>query len=149
MQLLALPVQSESAEQTTAALKSLFLEHGVPLVIKSDNNSAFTAVAVEELLLQYHVYHLLSPPRLPSYNGACEAGIGSLKTRVHHERVLNNRIGEWIWDDVEGARIMTNETSGPGGFHPPAPNQLWRTRLLLSQGERESFQKTVEAFRTE
>jgi transposase InsO family protein len=149
MQLLALPVQSEGAEQTVAALKSLFIEYGVPLVIKSDNGSAFTAAAVEEFLLLYHVYHLLSPPRLPSYNGACEAGIGSLKTRAHHESARDDRAGEWTCDDVEAARLMANETSRPGGFHAPTPNQLWRIRLLLSQGERESFQKTVEAFRAE
>ncbi len=149
MQLLALPVQSECAEQTIAALKSLFIEHGVPLVIKSDNGSAFTAADVEEFSLLYRVYHLLSPPRLPSYNGACEAGIGSLKTRAHHESARNDRAGEWTCDDMEAARLMANETSRPGGFHAPAPNQLWRIRLLLSQGERESFQKTVETFRSE
>jgi transposase InsO family protein len=148
-QLLALPVQSACAEQTVAALKSLFLEHGAPLVIKSDNGSAFTAAEVESFLKEQNVYHLLSPPRLPSYNGACEAGIGSLKTRAHHESARNDRAGQWSCDDVEAARLMANETTRPGGFHAPTPNQQWRIRLLLSPRERESFQITVETFRAE
>jgi transposase InsO family protein len=149
MQLLALPVPSACATQTAAALISLFKQHGAPLVLKSDNGSALTAGEVTSLLEDYHVYHLLSPPRLPSYNGACEAGIGSLKTRAHHEAARNDRAGEWTCDDVEAARLMANETSRPGGFHRPTPNEQWHIRLLLSPRERDSFQSTVEAFRAE
>jgi transposase InsO family protein len=148
-QLLALPVPSADAGQTVAALKSLFVEHGPPFVLKSDNGSALTAGEVEALLDGRHVYHLLSPPRLPSYNGACEAGIGSLKTRAHHESARNDRAGEWSCDDIEAARLMANVTSRPGGFHAPTPNEQWRIRLVLSPRERELFRSRVEAFRAE
>ena len=149
MQLLALPVAAATAQETFAALHTLFREHGVPLVVKSDNGSAFTAEGVEGFLEVRDVYHLLSPPRLPSYNGACEAGIGSLKTRAHHESARNDRPGEWTCDDVDAARLMANETSRPGGIHAPTPNERWRIRLLLTPAEREKFQETVEAFRAE
>ena len=149
MQLMALPVEAATAEETTAALEALFRAYGAPLVLKSDNGSAFTAEEVERFLEAHGVYHLLSPPRLPTYNGACEAGIGSLKTRAHHESARNDRPGEWTCDDVEAARIMANETSRPGGFHAPTPNERWRIRLLLSPKERESFKASVEALREE
>jgi transposase InsO family protein len=139
MQLMALPLEQASAAGTIAALTALFCQHGAPLVIKSDNGGAFTADEVERFLARRSVLHLLSPPGLPSYNGACEAGIGSLKTRAHHESARNDRAGEWTCDDVEGARLMANETSRPGGIHGPTPIEQWRIRLLLSAKERERF----------
>jgi hypothetical protein len=147
MQLMALPVQEETAETTIAALQALFLEHGAPLVIKSDNGSAFIADEMERFLERHTVEHLLSPPRLPSYNGACEAGIGSLKVRAHHESARHDRPGEWTCDDVEAARLMANETGRPGGFHSPTPNERWRIRLLLSAKERDFFRNTVSDLR--
>jgi transposase InsO family protein len=147
MQLLALPTESASAQETKDALQTLFVEYGAPLVLKSDNGSAFISVEVEQFLETRGVYHLLSPPRLPSYNGACEAGIGSLKVRAHHESARHDRPGEWTCDDVEAARLMANETSRPGGFHKPTPNERWRIRLLLSAKERESFRESVERLR--
>jgi len=149
MQLMALPVAAETAEETLAALHSLFLEHGRPLVIKSDNGSSFIAGSIEHFLEQNNISHLLSPPRLPSYNGACEAGIGSLKVRAHHESARHDRPGEWTCDDVEAARLMANETSRPGGFHSPTPNERWRIRLLLSAKERNGFQTTLDGLRNE
>jgi hypothetical protein len=122
MQLMALPVEAATAEETTAALEALFRAYGAPLVLKSDNGSAFTAEGVERFLEACEVYHLLSPPRLPSYNGACEAGIGSLKTRAHHESARNDRPGEWTCDDVEAARIICYEQTGIKGCLTACPN---------------------------
>ena len=147
MQLMAMPVAEATAETTIAGLRALFREHGIPLVMKSDNGSAFTARELERFLESNHVYHILSPPQLPSYNGACEAGIGSLKVRAHHESARQDRPGEWTCDDVEAARLMANETSRPGGFHSPTPNERWRIRLLLSTRERETFHDSVEILR--
>jgi hypothetical protein len=40
------------------------------------------------------IWLLLSPPGTPEYNGACEAGIGSLTTRANHESFRNDCPGE-------------------------------------------------------
>jgi transposase InsO family protein len=144
MQLMALPLERASAGATIAALQALFREHGAPLVVKSDNGSAFTAEEVGGFLARRSVLHLLSPPGLPAYNGACEAGIGSLKTRAHHESARNDRAGEWTCDDVEGARLMANETSRPWGVHAPTPRDRWRIRLMLSPKERDRFLGDVD-----
>jgi transposase InsO family protein len=140
---------SACAGQTIAALKSLIIECGAPLVLKSDNGSAFTAAEVKSFLAERNIYHLLSPPQLPSYNGACEAGIGSLKTRAHHEAARHDRAGEWTCDDVEGARLQANETARPGGFHAPTPNEQWRMQLLLAPQERANFQEAVDCYRSQ
>jgi hypothetical protein len=44
-----------------------------------------TPEAFQELLDRWQVFALLSPPRLPRYNGSVEAGNGSVKTRVRQE----------------------------------------------------------------
>ena len=112
-QLTALPSGTKEATVVADALEAFFIECGAPLVIKCDNDSSFTSAEVAEVLKRWPVLLLLSPPATPEYNGACEAGIGSLKTRAHHESARNNRPGEWTCDDVEGARLQANETARP------------------------------------
>src|SRR3954452_25084008 len=75
-QLLWLPLPDESARTAADGPGSLFPEHGAPLVVKSDNGSAFLAGDREALLAGCGVWHLFSPPRTPRYNGSCEASIG-------------------------------------------------------------------------
>src|SRR3990172_13252124 len=55
------------------------------------------------------VASLFSPPCTPGYNGACEAGIGSLKTHAHHHAARHGRPREGACDDVETARLLRSE----------------------------------------
>jgi transposase InsO family protein len=55
------------------------------LAIKGDNGSALIAQETRAMLKAEGIWLLLSPPGTPEYNGACEAGIGSLMTRVNYE----------------------------------------------------------------
>jgi hypothetical protein len=71
------------------------------------------------------VHHLRSPPERPEYNGACEAGIGSMKTRTHHQAALRDCSGQWSSDDAEAARCQANETARPWGASEPTPDQCW------------------------
>jgi len=142
-QLTALSCRTKEAKVVAGALLALFIEHGAPLVIKCDNDSSFTSAEVAEVLRQWGVLLLLSPPATPEYNGACEAGIGSLKTRAHHESARNNRPGEWTCDDVEGARLQANQTARPRGHLEPTPVDLWKRREAVSPAERHLFGETV------
>lgn len=149
MQLLALPAADATAQVAHDALLALFAEHGPPLLVKSDKGSAFTAEPVTGLLARLQVVHLLSPPGLPRYNGACEAGIGSIKTRAHHESARHDRPGQWTCDDVEAARLMANETARPKGLNSPTPNQKWRLHPTVTPSHRTSFQQRVNDYRKE
>jgi len=64
-QLLWEPVENPDAASTVRLLLELFFTHGAPLVLKSDNGSAFIAWVTEALLRWWNVVHLLSPPRRP------------------------------------------------------------------------------------
>src|SRR6185295_15872220 len=57
-QLLALPVPHTSAQVVCEALRALFVEHGTPLVLKSDNGAAFIAEVTRTLLANAGVQHL-------------------------------------------------------------------------------------------
>jgi hypothetical protein len=142
-QLLWLPVPDESAAVAVAALTALFHEHGAPLVLKTDNGSAFIAAEFEALLAAWGVWQLISPPRMPRYNGSCEAGIGSMKGRTHHESTRQGRPGEWTCEDAEAARLQANETARPWGSSGPTPEEAWAGRQPVGAAERPSFATAV------
>ena len=129
--LLALPARADSAQTTVEALRALFVEHGAPLAIKSDNGGHFVAAEVAALLAEHGVVHLRSPYYCPTYNGAIEAGIGALKVRAHIQAALHDRPGEWTLDDVEAARLRGNELGRPLGARLGSPDRVWGARAPL------------------
>ena len=145
---LALPCVEATAEVTRGALEAVIKEFDAPLVLKSDNGSHFTAKEIRDLLPERGIVHLVSPPGTPRYNGAIEAGIGSLKTRAHFESARRDRPGEWTCDDVEKARQDANNYGRPRGFEGDSPAQMWYyDRDPVGDLEREAFRSLVEELR--
>jgi hypothetical protein len=143
----AQPLVAEGSKATRDLLVALCFEHGVPLVIKSDNGSSFIAEELQKFLLQWFVWQLLSPPGTPEYNGACEAGIGGIKTRAHELSARHDRPGEWTCDDVEGARLMANQTARPYGAAGMTPDEAWTHWRPISTDERADFEERVMKYR--
>lgn len=148
-QLAALPTATADADQVVGLLEALVRQHGAPLVLKSDNGSALTAGEVTARLRTWGTVALVSPPATPRYNGACEAGIGGLKTRAHHESVRCGRPGEWTCDDVERARLMANEAARPWGRAEPTPDQAWSERTPIDHHEQRALAAAIEQHRQE
>lgn len=142
-QLLWLPIAHASADEAILALAPLFASHGAPLVLKTDNGSPFCADALLAYLLRFAVLPLFSPPYWPRYNGAIEAGIGSLKTRTEDHAKRHGRPAWWTCDDVEAARLEANATARPKGPYGPTPDDLWHSRVLLTAEERTRFGTSV------
>jgi putative transposase len=142
-QLLWLPTLDMTAETTLENLSMLFTIHGAPLVLKTDNGSAFRADATREFLTPFGVELLFSPPHTPRYNGSIEAGIGSLKTRTERYATRAGHPGYWTSDDIAAAQTEANATARPHGEAGPTPNELWQTRRPLALGERQMFQTSV------
>jgi transposase-like protein len=145
-QLAALPVVDETAEPVRDSLDGLFGEFGAPLVVKSDNGPPYRSDVVKGLCRANGVAMLFSPPATPSYNGACEAGVGSIKTRTHHEAARHGRARLWTCDDVEAARLEANETARPWGLNGPTPDELWQQRSPITAEERRMFLASCEAY---
>jgi transposase InsO family protein len=147
LQLAWLPVPDETAETTAGALVALFIEHGPPLVLKSDNGSPFKSGLVGRLLADWGIVPLRSPPVTPRYNGSCEAGIGAMKVRTHYEAARNGCAGVWTSEDLEAARRQANEYHHPQGHTHFTPHQLWQSRAQIAYTERERFHLAVEQAR--
>jgi transposase InsO family protein len=148
-QLLWEPVMTMTAAETTAALTMLFTIHGAPLVLKSDNGSAFRAASTKALLRLWGICGLFSPPGCPRYNGSCEASIGSLKKRTAYQAEHAGHAGWWTSADVAMALAQANELARPWGAHGPSPEQIWNQRHVLTGNERDSFQATVRSLEAE
>lgn len=144
-QLLALPTTDQTAKTACDALLPLFRKFGPPIVLKSDNGS-FRAHEMIRFLKLWNVCPLLSPPRTPQYNGAVEAGIGSINTRAHHIAAQHGRPGEWTCDDVEAARLLANSTARPRGRRGPTPVAAWKRRDDIPRAERNRFFETLKLF---
>jgi hypothetical protein len=84
------------------------------------------------------------PPELPEYNGSCEAGIGSMKTRTFHAAVRHGRPGDWTCEDLEIARQEANQTARPWGVNGPTPQEAWLSRQPVAAKERSAFAVTVQ-----
>jgi transposase InsO family protein len=144
MQLAWTPVLDATAQEAALVLTSLFSQHGPPLVLKSDNGSAFISQKFHELLDAWHVTPLFSPPRTPRYNGACEAGIGAGKSRTAYRAARLGRFGEWTSDDLEAARCWANEHHYPHGLAAGTPAARFAARPLIDPAVRAAFQATIQ-----
>ncbi len=147
-QLLWQPVEEATGEVARDALATLFAEHGPPLVLKCDNGSPFTGGVVRQLLETHDVESLLSPPYWPAYNGAVEAGIGSLKGRTDASAARAGHPGYWTCDDVARARLEANARARPDGENGPSPDQAWQSRTPITVEERTAFRTAVKEMRS-
>jgi transposase InsO family protein len=144
LQLEALPTLGETAEEACDLLRALILRHGAPLVIKTDNGSAFRSEAFATLLAKHGILHLKSPPYTPSYNGAAETGIGTLKTHAHHISARHDRPGEWTCDDVEEARLLGNAYARPFGCRGGSPDEAWEMHRRTTDNARRRLREVYD-----
>jgi hypothetical protein len=145
LQLAWRPVLDLTAASVQAELEVLFTIHGAPLVLKSDNGSAFRAASTKCQLDRWQVWPLYSPPGQPGYNGAIEASIGSLKKRTQHAACRAGHAGIWTTADLDCARQLANEVARPRGACGPTPEQMWESRRPQTLAERATFDNAARA----
>lgn len=125
------------AREVAAVLERLFRWYGAPLAIKNDNGSNLIAAEVQEVLARWRVLVLRSPVRCPSYNGGCEAGVGSISRRAEEHASADGRPGEWTCDDLESARLQANREGRPRKGRPGiTPDEAWARRRRFCDEER-------------
>jgi transposase InsO family protein len=136
-----LPLPDMTASTLLPVLQQLFARQGPPLVLKMDNGSAFRADETKAFLTQFGVIPLFSPPHWPQYNGAIEAGIGSLKMRTDRHAAWRARSDAWTSDDLAAALFEANNLAN---YHGCKPIEAWRTRMPITPHEREALHIDVE-----
>jgi hypothetical protein len=132
-------------EPVKTSLESLFLEHGPPLVLKSDNGPAFIAAELQALCRKWGVILLWSPPRKPRYNGSCESGIRWMKERTENLAMLSGRPRNWRSMDLEHALALTNVLPKQPLRGAKARGEIFAGREPLSEEKRAAFLKSVKA----
>ena len=114
----------QNQETVLETLADLFLVHGPPRYIRSDNGAEFAAIAVREWLARLDVQTLFIEPGSPWENGYNESFNGKLR-----DELLN---GE-IFYTLQEARILVEQwrvhynTIRPHsslGYRPPAPQGI-------------------------
>jgi hypothetical protein len=146
MTLAATGTRTLLAREVAVVVQALFEEHGAPLVMKNDNGSNLIAEDVVSVLEEWRVLVLRSPPRCPSYNGACEAGVGSISRRAEEYAAWAGRPGRWTCDDLESARIQANREGRPRARRRgESPEEAWRARRRFGWEDRATLR--AEALR--
>lgn len=148
-QLLWQPVAKTTAEVVRAELTPLFQAFGAPWVLKSDNGPAFRADDTKRYLARWGVFALFSPPHTPSYNGAIEAAIGSLKTKTQKLAELAGHPELWTSELVEAARCQANLTARPRRLHGATPDETWDARAPLTAEGRDRFRAAMQRYQAE
>ena len=139
-----LPLPDMTATVLLPVLRQLFARYGPPLVLKSDNGPAFRAAQTKSFLDQAGVIPLYSPPQWPVYNGAIEAGIGSLKTRTDLHAAHHGHSATWTSDDLA---VAVHEANTQARYHGRKPADAWNARTPIRASERAGFHLTVEGER--
>jgi hypothetical protein len=142
-QLAWLGVKGLTAEAVIEVVSGLFERHGAPLVLKSDNGSAFIAEQLGASLASWEVIQLFSPPRTPNYNGAGERSHRTLKLHTEAAAQQQGRPGDWSEDDLEQALDRNNQFDRPWGAAAPTSGDVWTKRNLITPQERAAFRSTV------
>jgi transposase InsO family protein len=96
-----------NSQDVLRVLARLFLQHGTPEYIRSDNGSEFTAKAVRGWLERIGVQTLFIEPGSPWENGYVESFNGKLRDELLNAEVWRRR---YWWSAGEGSTIRFGRT---------------------------------------
>ncbi len=140
MQLAWEAVPDEMALTTAAVLEWLIRQHGPPLVLKSDNGSPFISDEMARLLARHRIVWLPSPPKMPQYNGSCEAGNGTMKVHTNTLTYLAGDFGRWTSHLMEAARHWANQSKHKRGKREATHAQRWAKRPPITDADRDRLE---------
>jgi transposase InsO family protein len=130
-----------SSQDVLDRLTDLFVRHGVPEHIRSDNGPEFTATAVRRWLHRLEVKPLYIEPGSPWENGYIESFNGKLR-----DELLDREVFDTLWEAqvlVERWRREYNHVRPHSalGYRPPAPEAV--EALSLGSGATPLHPKTM------
>ena len=131
---LALPVARQlKSDDVLATLTELFIQHGPPEHIRSDNGSEFTAAIVREWLGRISVKTLFIEPGSPWENGYCESFNSKLRDELLNSEIFYSLREAEILIERWRRRYNTIRPHSSLGYRPPAPEAVL-TRLPSPDG---------------
>jgi len=137
-------------------LREAFEQHGASLILKHDGGKIFSEAKVQDLLREYGVIDLTSPPHYPPYNGKMERSVRDIKSyvramkRKHSPLTLSGRIATAIHDlNEERPRPMLGGKTAREVFADRALPLPDRRRFLMEIERRERWLASISCSRRE
>ena len=134
---LAIDVERRMNHQhVLAQLTNLFITHGVPDYIRSDNGSEFTAKAVREWLGRVGVKTLYIAPGSPWENGYIESFNGKFRDELLNGEIFDTLLEAKVLTERWRREYNTIRPHSALGYNPPAPETIlpWS-----SEAERKTY----------
>jgi len=78
------PVPSATSEVTMDKLQILFVNHGIPTSVVTDNASVFVSVEMKKFWQNNGIHHISLSPYHPATNGLAERAIQTFKAAFKH-----------------------------------------------------------------
>lgn len=119
-----LKLGSFCAQEVAGHLAMLMHKHGAPLFLKRDNGGNLKAKEVLNVLQEFVVLPLNSPPYCPQYNGSVERAQGELK-RIYHRQLSSDDV---LLNAAKGhlsMAICQSNMQPKRRFHGRTPWQMW------------------------
>jgi len=133
-----------NSQDVLHVLGKLFLRHGPPEHIRSDNGPEFVADAVREWLGRLNVKTLYIEPGSPWENGYCESFNGKLRDECLNREIFYSLREAQIL--IEQWRVFYN-TERPHsslGYRPPAPKAILPPPIPAAYGAGRIVQSQVQ-----
>lgn len=115
------PMRSTTSDAVIRALRRMFVTHGLPDVIVSDNGTQFMSTDFEGFLAHRGIQHCLISPFHPSSNGFAERAVRSAKEALR-------KIGQGSWQDRVEEYLMAQHTT-PCQLTNKSPAKLLMGRM--------------------
>ena len=107
-----------------ACLADLFVEHGPPDYIRSDNGSEFTAQAIRDWLARLGVKTLFIEPGSPWENGYNESFNGKLRDELLNSEIFYSLKEAQVLIEAWRQHYNTARPHSSLGYRPPAPETV-------------------------
>lgn len=105
-------------------LENLFIDHGMPDHIRSDNGSEFTAIAVREWLKKMEVKPTYIEPGSPWENGYNESFNGKLRDELLDRELFDTLHEAQVLIERWRVHYNTMRPHSSLGYRPPAPQTI-------------------------
>lgn len=119
--LLSLVARRIRSQDVILALADLFLKHGIPKHIRSDNGPEFIAKKLRNWLGQLEVQPLFIQPGSPWENGYCESFNGKMRYELLNGEIFFSLLEAKIIIERWRHHYNTKRPHSSLGYKPPAP----------------------------
>ena len=121
------------ADDVLASLTELFVQHGAPEHLRSDNGPEFTARAVRRWLERVGVKTLFIEPGSPWENGSCESFNGKLQDELLKREIFFSLAEAKVLVEQWRREYNTIRPHSARGYRPPAPEAIRPSPWFLNR----------------